>query len=322
MHVLYRTSLLLILPMTLFACGRGSTRSVLQEIASTANDTLIRELEQGEEKPMREVLANKERYGLSDKEVQLLIENFGEEQLNQLVLDYIDPNGLKGEAQARWAYIPQVSDSDDSLRRIESVAKEGQIDIIDGTRSPELVRFPLITLSYPEKIQLSGPDHASLRLAGEPAAAVESSILIDSLRFSDVQEPWIKGAAELYMVISFVDKNGAGASELIELPSVDAANTDSGQNFSGLARAFTTAAAGVASAVINPTQTTTVAVANILNQLAGAVISALPPAAFTDGDDFVDQINTVEKNFNGSRSGLNGRAQVEIRHFEVKLNTP
>ncbi|MFY7929092.1 MAG: DUF3103 family protein [Oligoflexus sp.] len=319
MHVLYRTSLLLILPMTLFACGRGSTRSVLQEIASTANDTLIRELEQGEEKPMREVLANKERYGLSDKEVQLLIENFGEEQLNQLVLDYIDPNGLKGEAQARWAYIPQVSDSDDSLRRIESVAKEGQIDIIDGTRSPELVRFPLITLSYPEKIQLSGPDHASLRLAGEPAAAVESSILIDSLRFSDVQEPWIKGAAELYMVISFVDKNGAGASELIELPSVDAANTDyelkqiaflwnksqyqfaniaffehdSGQNFSGLARAFTTAAAGVASAVINPTQTTTVAVANILNQLAGAVISALPPAAFTDGDDFVDQINTV-----------------------------
>ena len=77
-------------------CGQKSKEtSVLQSIASTANETLIKDIENqrdGVGLYLKHVLENKEKYGLSDKEVDLIKENFKADDISRLVLDFIDPN--------------------------------------------------------------------------------------------------------------------------------------------------------------------------------------------------------------------------------------
>jgi hypothetical protein len=331
------------------ACGKGSHQtSVVQSIASTANDKLLADVAaiekdaDGQKKEMKlsEVIARKEYYGLSEKEVKIIRESFTEDEYSRLVLKFVDPNNMRGRAQPRWAFIPNVSDDKaDVLRKIEVVDKSGQTESIDGIEDPDNIDYPIITLSFSERIEGA----TVLRLAEAPA---DGGLMMNTLEFSDVHEPWIKGAAEMYAVVSFFGKDGKGATALVELPSVDKKNTkydlrqivhlwpenkyqianiaffehDSGYNYAGLSKIFVTAAASVVSAVVNPTQTTTLAVAGIVSELATKVIDALPSRALTDDDDYVDTINTIEKYNPEFRTGVSGNAKVQFSLYQIKIN--
>ncbi|MFW7378477.1 MAG: DUF3103 family protein [Oligoflexus sp.] len=327
--------------MLTMACDRQDTQSTLKEIASNANDTLLDEIQGTGELSLQYVFENQERYGLSNQEIQQLRAQFSEEEFNNLVLSFIDPNNLRGQAKPRWAYIPPVSDDDPSLSKIEAVSSEGRIDVIDGLKTPENIPYPLITLAFSEK-----PNFPVSQVFNMNDQAGHGSLMLDTIRFEYVYEPWIKGAAEVYMVVSYFDKNGVGATEMIELPSVDYDKRsyetrlishiwnknqyqivniaffehDSGHNYSGLLKAFTTAASGVITAVVDPSKTTVIAVAGLVNQLSEAVINALPKGAFTDDDDFMDAINTIEKYQDGERRGVGGNVTAQFRHFELKVN--
>jgi hypothetical protein len=331
------------------ACGKGSNQtSVVQSIASTANDKLIADVaaiekdNDGQRKEMKlsDVIAKKEYYGLSEKEVKIIRESFTEDEYSRLVLNFVDPNNMRGRAQPRWAFIPNVSDDEaDALRTIEVVDKSGQTENINGIEDPDHIDYPIITLSFSERIEGA----TVLRLAEAPA---DGGLMMNTLEFSNVHEPWIKGAAEMYAVVSYIGKDGKGATALVELPSVDKKNTkydlrqivhmwpenkyqianiaffehDSGYNYAGLSKIFVTAAASVVSAVVNPTQTTTLAVAGIVSELATKVIDALPSGALTDDDDYVDTINTIEKNNPEFRTGVSGNAKVQFSLYQVKIN--
>jgi hypothetical protein len=331
------------------ACGKGSNQtSVVQSIASTANDKLIADVAaiendtDGQKKEMKlsDVIAKKEYYGLSEKEVKIIRESFTEDEYSRLVLNFVDPNNMRGRAQPRWAFIPNVSDDKaDALRAIEVVDKSGQTENINGIEDPDHIDYPIITLSFSERIEGA----TVLRLAEAPA---DGGLMMNTLEFSNVHEPWIKGAAEMYAVVSYIGKDGKGATALVELPSVDKKNTkydlrqivhmwpdnkyqianiaffehDSGYNYAGLSKIFVTAAASVVSAVVNPTQTTTLAVAGIVSELATKVIDALPSGALTDDDDYVDTINTIEKNNPEFRTGVSGNAKVQFSLYQVKIN--
>lgn len=341
-----------ILALTIAACGKGSQQhSVVQSIASTANDKLIADVEATEnavdpatglkkELKLSDVIAKKEIYGLSEKEVKIIRESFTDDEYSRLVLKFVDPNDMRGRAAPRWAFIPNVSDDNsEELRKIAVVDKSGNNESIDGIEDPDNITYPIITLSFSERIEGA----IKLKLAEAPA---DGGLMMNNIEFSNVHEPWIKGAAEMYAVVSFFGKDGKGASALVELPSVDKKNRkydlrqivhlwpdnkyqianiaffehDSGYNYAALSKIFVTAAASVVSAVVNPTQTTTIAVAGIVAELANKVIDALPSGALTDDDDYVDTINTIEKYNPGFRSGVSGNAKVEFSLYQIKIN--
>src|SRR5687768_7350204 len=110
------------------ACGRhAEQKSAVQSIASTANDKLIADVEAMEktetqkELKLSEVIAKKAYYGLSDKEVKIIREAFTEDEYSRLVLHFIDPNKNRGKAPPRWAFIPDVSDDSNELRKVDVV---------------------------------------------------------------------------------------------------------------------------------------------------------------------------------------------------------
>jgi hypothetical protein len=341
-----------ILALTITACGKGSQQhSVVQSIASTANDKLIADVEATEnavdpatglkkELKLSDVIAKKEIYGLSEKEVKIIRESFTDDEYSRLVLKFVDPNDMRGRAAPRWAFIPNVSDDNsEELRKIAVVDKSGNNESIDGIEDPDNITYPIITLSFSERIEGA----IKLKLAEAPA---DGGLMMNNIEFSNVHEPWIKGAAEMYAVVNFFGKDGKGTSALVELPSVDKKNRkydlrqivhlwpenkyqianiaffehDSGYNYAALTKIFVTAAASVVSAVVNPTQTTTIAVAGIVAELANKVIDALPSGALTDDDDYVDTINTIEKYNPGFRSGVSGNAKVEFSLYQIKIN--
>jgi hypothetical protein len=323
----------------------------VQSIASTANDKLIADVEATEnavdpatglkkELKLSDVIAKKEIYGLSEKEVKIIRESFTDDEYSRLVLKFVDPNDMRGRAAPRWAFIPNVSDDNsEELRKIAVVDKSGNNESIDGIEDPDNITYPIITLSFSERIEGA----IKLKLAEAPA---DGGLMMNNIEFSNVHEPWIKGAAEMYAVVNFFGKDGKGTSALVELPSVDKKNRkydlrqivhlwpenkyqianiaffehDSGYNYAALTKIFVTAAASVVSAVVNPTQTTTIAVAGIVAELANKVIDALPSGALTDDDDYVDTINTIEKYNPGFRSGVSGNAKVEFSLYQIKIN--
>lgn len=343
-------NVLLLATLLAFHAGCGQTNketSVLQSIASTANETLIKDIENqrdGSGLYLNHVLENKEKYGLGDKEVDLIKKNFKADDIARLVLDFIDPNQLRGKVSARWAFVPNVSDNSQALKTIEAVDAEGAIDVLDGTNDPSQVQYPLITLSFSEKLNVPTTRYLSNLQAAETAS--DGGLMLNTLELSDVKEPWIKGAAEIYAVISYIGKDGKGASEIIDFPSVNKKNVrydlrqivhmwkqnyyqitnisffehDSRYDYSSLAKMFVTAASAVVSAVVNPTQTTTLAVAAIVSDLATKVIDALPSGSLTDDDDFADTVNTIEKYEPGTRGGAGGNVKIEMSFYKVKLN--
>ncbi|MDQ3232672.1 MAG: DUF3103 domain-containing protein, partial [Pseudobdellovibrionaceae bacterium] len=304
------------------ACGRHvEQKSAVQSIASTANDHLIADVEAAtqvnQELKLSQVIARKEYYGLSEREVKIIREAFTAAEYDRLVLKFLDPNQKRGLASPQWAFIPNVSDDSGELKEIEVVDKQGRKELIDGTDRVEDLAFPLITLGFSEKIEGA----TQLKLADVPAA--DGGLMLNSLEFSDDHEPWIKGGAEVYAVISFLGKDGKGTSELVEFPSVDndgkrydlrqivhlwpqnkyqIANIaffehDSGYNYSELTKIFITAATSIVTSIIDPTQTTTIAIAGLVGQLAGRIVDALPAGSLTDDDDYMDTINTTPRSF-------------------------
>jgi len=335
-----------ILVLTLAACGKSAQQnSAVQSIASTANDQLIADVivasDQNKEVKLSDVIARKEDYGLSAKEVTIIREAFTADEYSRLVLNFIDPNEKRGMAAPRWAFIPNVSDDNsDDLKKIDVVGKNGSREQINGYEDSELIDYPIITLSFSEKIEGA----ITLKLADAPAA--DGGLMLNTLEFSNVHEPWIKGAAEMYAVVSFIGKDGKGSSALVELPSVDKKNQkydlrqivhmwpdnkyqianiaffehDSGYNYSALTKIFITAASSIVTSIIDPTQTTTIAVAGIVADLASKVIDALPSGALTDDDDYVDTINTIEKYKPDFRTGVSGNAKAQFSFYQVKIN--
>lgn len=335
-----------IIGLALISCGqKGDRNSALKQIASSANDELIGQLEQGQILMLNEVLENRYKYGLSEKEIEDLEANLAGVDRERVVLQYIDPNQRKGLAAPRWAWVPDEEDSKE-MQAIAAISPEyDSIDTIDGTTQPEDLPYPLITLSYDERLSLPEQPVTSLYLQDATNKA-EGSLMLDSIRLEDDHEPWIKGAAEIYLVVSYLDKQGQGSTEIVELPAVDHDKRDyyprklihtwpknayqivnvaifehdSGHNYASLAKAFTAAASGISTAVIDPTLTTAVAVAGVVTTLADAVIDALPSGVFTDDDDFVDNINTLEKYKNQSYGGVGGNATLGVSHYSLKVN--
>lgn len=331
------------------ACGHdnssaNSNNNAIKIMASVANKLFIDDIMTGSKKNnplnLKYVLDNKDKYGLSDIEETNIKNSLQDEDLSKLILEYIDPRKpeQRGNVEAipRWAFITSMSDDDHGLENIEVTTPDGQIDTINGIAHPDNINYPIITLAYCEKMKGVVPAIQGFNIIAEDEKAKKSGFMkLETLKFEDINEPWIKGRAEVYAVVSFIDKDGTGKTELYDFPTVDYAKTeyrldqlihsfeknryrpiniaffekDSNMHYAELLQLFTDSASSIN--VIASSDRMILVNAN--SKLAKKIIQALPQKLARDDDDFIDSINTIENHKDSDfRHGVGGNVTAKF----------
>ncbi len=335
------------------ACVRNRD-SGIKELAASANDRLIAKIQTGGELPFRDIVDNAAQYGISSDEIAKIKRQLSGVDLNKLVASFVDPNKLKGKVKPRWAFIPPSSRSDQmrKLAALNAIDSEGRMDVIDGTKNPQLVRYPLITLHYTEKLVIptttsSRAPRSTNYTANETtsSSSVANTLMLETVKFKDVSEPWAAGAAEIYVIVTYYGSDGQVKADIVELDPVDETNTvynlhqiihtwtanrytivnlvffehDSG-DYSSVATAAVTAASTAATTLIDPTMTTAAAVAPAVSQLASAIVTSMDSSVWTNDDDYLDTLNTVERGITGEHTGVKSNVTAGFVPYTLQAN--
>lgn len=259
-------------------------------------------------------------------------------------------SGSENSDQGVVIFLPEEDESE--VETLEGYNEKGEKVLLDAKVPPTT---SVLTIGYREddlstrsRVETVGQNLAETLL--DTPAANELGFVgaqkLDQITLQNVHEPWYKGAAEVYMVISYLDKDGKGATSLIELPTVDKAKKtyqvnkvfhswnrnrfqivdiaffehDSNYNYRDLGQVFLKAATSVTTMLLDPSGTA-LTVVELVSQLSGRVIDALPDSVWTDDDDFIDSINTVEK-FQASKvyGSSKGDVEAHISFYELLYN--
>jgi hypothetical protein len=149
---------------------------------------------------------------------------------------------------------------------------------------------------------------------------------IDSIRLNDDEEPWIKGAAEIYSIVGGWGLDSKPAVDIVQMPYLDYDGTtyypnqlivqykayeynladvvmmedDGDTNYSSLAQA-------IADALLTLTDQ------GVYIPLVNAILSAIPSSWWTDDPDYVDSWYTLATTTSGTLTGAaaNGTMTVE-----------
>ena len=341
----------------LTSCDRGESggASAVRTLSTAANNIFVQELSSGRQVSLESILNSHRQYGLSTEQLDSIRDDLTDEDIDRMVFNFVDPNSLGGSAQPRFAFVDEGSEDDGSLEELEVVSRDGEISVIDGTSNPDVVPFPVITLGYDETLQAASSMSGSTSISTSTSQLDTSSssgssttaMMLDYIRFDTVSEPWVLGDAEIYLIVSYIGRDGVGASELIELPAVDEAlvryNTrkilhiwdknkyqitnvavfehDSDTDYADVAGVFLDAAKKISTAVTTATgQVQAGVMIALVLDLADSIIKVLPESALIDEADFVDNINTIEKTFNGTRMGVGMNVEMEFSAYDLQEN--
>jgi hypothetical protein len=165
---------------------------------------------------------------------------------------------------------------------------------------------------------------------------------LDKIRLNDDEEPWISGAAEIYAITSGIkDDNNKPEIKVIPMYYLDyedknyypnqillfwddykyqAANIqlfekDDNVNYKSLVSTIVNGVFQIIGTV------STQPWVNVLGQVAGAIIQAMPDSWYTNNDDYVDSFYTIEKYKNYTNYyGARGNAKVNLSPFFVSSN--
>ncbi|SEE33648.1 Protein of unknown function [Tenacibaculum sp. MAR_2010_89] len=180
-----------------------------------------------------------------------------------------------------------------------------------------------------------------LRATSSRSAGLQTTKL-DKIRLNDDEEPWISGAAEVYAITSGI-KDGNNKPEIKIIPmyyldyedkdyypnqillfwddyKYQAANIqlfekDDNVNYKSLVSTIVSGVFQIIGTV------STQPWVNVLGQVAGAIIQAMPDSWYTNNDDYVDSFYTIEKNKNyRNYYGARGNARVNLSPFFVASN--
>ena len=162
------------------------------------------------------------------------------------------------------------------------------------------------------------------------AAAGYWATQITSIRFNDVEEPWFKGAAEIFAIVGGFDLNGDARTDVVDMPYLDDANhtyypnqlvihwnrykynaadivfmeDDGDTNYLQLAQALVSALAYILDA-------------GAYAPLVSAILNAMPGSWWTDDPDFVDACYAVTQEANWTRNCAGGNGTLSVRPFWV-----
>jgi hypothetical protein len=205
---------------------------------------------------------------------------------------------------------------------------------IDGTKAlsagldvlnEELARYGVAS---------AAPTPQQARTAGPRAQAATGGFWttrITSVRLSDDEEPWIKGDAEIYTLVSGFGQDGTARVDPVDMPYLDNDNTtyypnqilvnwsnykynladavmmedDGSTNYRDLAKAIATALLTITD------QGTYIPLVN-------AVLDAMPNDWWTDDPDYVDSWYTLAQSDNGTRYGARGNGWMTVQPYFVQ----
>lgn len=171
---------------------------------------------------------------------------------------------------------------------------------------------------------------ARLNAVAPTAAAGIDTTLINSVRISDVKEPWIKGDAEIFTLVTGFGKDGKPRVDTVEMPYLNKAATtyypnqvlvnwsnykydmadavmmedDGDTNYQALAKAIVTVLL-------------TITDQGVYIPLADAVLDAIPASWWTDDPDYVDSWYTLAKATKGTRNGAAANGWINVSPYHV-----
>ena len=165
---------------------------------------------------------------------------------------------------------------------------------------------------------------------------------LNKIRLNDDEEPWISGAAEVYAITSGI-KDAGNSPEIKIIPMYyldhdgtdyypnqvllfwddyryQAANIqlfekDDNVNYKDLVSTIVSGVFQIIGTV------STQPWVNVLGQVAGAIIQAMPNSWYTNNDDYVDSFYTIEKNKSyNNYYGARGNAKVNLAPYFIASN--
>jgi hypothetical protein len=151
-----------------------------------------------------------------------------------------------------------------------------------------------------------------------------------SVRLNDDEEPWIKGDAEIYSIVTGVGVDSKPRVDIVQMPyldddghtyypgqilvdwshfrynAVDAVmmEEDDGTNYRALAQAIATALLTILDGV---------QYAPMVN----AILDAIPDSWFTDDPDYVDSWYVLTRQTNERRTGARGNGTISFQPYFV-----
>lgn len=239
-------------------------------------------------------------------------------------------------ATGLWLMAPE---SDDELpAALPAFSRDGRKVMLATAEAPDELVF---VIGRPEG-QLPPPAAATPQPLATPegTGAMDELLMLQSVRFTDIKEPWFRGEAEVYALVAYLDRNGKGHAEVVPLWGVTKAETtydlrkvlhywpqnyytlvdisffeqDTNHNYQELAVLLMQAATEITAVALPQFGSIVALVGGLLQK----VIAALPSGAFDDRDDHLDTINTVERQPDFvSRVGVAGNGHANFRQFQA-----
>jgi hypothetical protein len=303
---------------------------------------------------------NPSNEGIQAKEALLAIINKSN-QLNKKA----EKTG-EGQIPELWMYTPDkeyntndvlvsfVPEGDENeWEEIKAYTLDGKIVYLDPNIEPEIpvvivelngMESLKLRVDYMNKeLKMAGLQNKNSDLKIGTKAGLETS-KIEKIRLNNDEEPWIKGAAEIYAVTSGVrgtDDNKQAEIAIVAMPYLDnedqdyypnqvilfwddyayqAANIqlyeqDSNYNYQELVNIIV---AGVFEITGILTAQPWV---SALGSIASAIIQAMPSDWYTDSDDYVDSYYTIMKDQTYTNYyGAGGNAKMTLKPFYIPAN--
>jgi len=223
--------------------------------------------------------------------------------------------------------------TDDEASTLVGYDPAGRVVGVDAARVP--ARPVLLVEVDTAKALPLGIDILKRRLSGSKAAATADggywATKVDAVRLSDDEEPWFKGAAEIYSVVGGFGLDGTAKVDIVQMPYLDDEGTtyypnqllvhfnaykynladvvmmedDGDTNYQQLAQAIATALL-------------TIVDAGTYAPLVDAILAAIPTSWYTDDPDYVDSWYTLSTTSSGHLNGAAGNGWMDVSPYYVQ----
>lgn len=223
-----------------------------------------------------------------------------------------------------------------SITAYDPLGGKVTLDPVVAPTRPVLVVEVDVAKALPKGIDLMRKTLARSGVTeAKPLATVQSAggywaTKINAVRLSDDEEPWIKGAAEIYSIVGGFGLDGKAAVNIVQMPYLDHDDTtyypnqllvhfngykynladvvmmedDGDTNYQQLARTIITALL-------------TIADAGTYIPLVDPIISAIPTSWWTDDPDYVDSWYTLSTSSRGRVNGARGNGWMDVEPYWV-----
>ncbi|MFI1368816.1 DUF3103 family protein [Streptomyces griseochromogenes] len=232
-----------------------------------------------------------------------------------------------------------VAAADGHAKALTAYDSRGRAHAVDTARVPERPLYILdIDVSKAHRAglavlhkALAGKDLDTPKSANTPDTEGWWATKVTAVEVKDDEEPWFKGAAEMFSLVTGFGPDGKARVDSVDMPYLDYDNTvyypnqilvnwsnykynladvvmmedDDGTNYKALAQALTTALL-------------TVTDQGAYIPLVNAVLSAVPDSWFTDDPDYVESWYTLSKNSTGRLNGASGNGWMTVEPYFVE----